>query len=72
MLGFPANVVVDDHLNKEFEDVPLDYIQYHVICAIDCELLMAEYKTIPLLGNGPLYKIGPISGLSSKGGGVCA
>ena len=67
-ISFPADVIVESHLTKEFPEISLEVLQYHVICAIDCGLLHGTYKRTPTLSDGVLITIGYIDGLTSSGG----
>ena len=66
-VGFPANLSLDD-LHKILPEENFDTLKYHVLIARQCGLLMCDYSEISTLSHGVLYDIGPISGLTAKGG----
>lgn len=65
-ISFPANIQVED-LQREFPDKDLPVIEYHVMCALDSELLMGDYSETRTF-DGVIVMIGYINGLTPRGG----
>ena len=64
---FPANITADALHTEEFPDVTLDYLFYHIRCAVELGLLEAQCSDVPTT-DGVIPFIGYISGLTAKGG----
>lgn len=65
-VGYPAHVSPND-LVKEFPGESRSRINYHVMCAIDCEFLRGKYDRVAA-ARGVAYTFGFIDGLTKAGG----
>ena len=63
---FPANVLVGD-LASEFPDVDGSRFEYHVVCAIDNDLLIGRFTYTETFDRVHLT-LGYLSGLTPRGG----
>lgn len=63
---FPANVLVDG-LANEFPDVDQNRFEYHVVCAIENDLLMGHFTCTETF-DGVQLSFGHLSGLTPRGG----
>lgn len=66
-VGFPANLRVQTDLEENFPDIPLETLQYHIICAFECGLLHGSYDR-NVMHDGIIYTIDFIDGLTASGG----
>lgn len=64
-IGFPAHVKVETLLDHYPQGT--DTIEYHLMCAIDNELLIGKYRIITAF-EGSAIKVGILQGLTPKGG----
>lgn len=65
-VGFPANKLVED-LVGVLPDVGVEDLRYHVICAIDGDLLHGNYTAQGQI-TGTVYTVDFLAGLTQKGG----
>ena len=63
---FPANKTVEDDLTEAFPKVELSRLKYHVMCAKENDLLIANIRENPMM-DGTEFVFGFISGLTAKG-----
>ena len=66
-VGYPANMTVQRHLRKEFPEVRVDKLQYHVVCAFENDLLQGDYER-NVMFEGVSLNTGYIDGLTARGG----
>lgn len=65
-VGFPAHVDSNDLLDS-YPQINKETLDYHLMCAIDNELLVGEYKIVTAFERSSL-QIGILEGLTPKGG----
>ena len=65
-ISWPANLD-DRQIKNHFKNIPHRTVDYHLICAIDSELLRGAYTRHAVAG-GAFYTFGRIDGLTVEGG----